>query len=453
MNEIDEFFERHNFEEKLDIDKITNILLEDMNNGLKKNHEELSSMDMIPIWKSVAKENPRNKSVITIDAGGTNFRTALVKFSDEGVPKIHSFFKYKMPALDAPMTNKDFFDKLAEYLSPLKNQAEYISFCFSFAIKIYPDGSGEAIKLSKEIKLPEIAGTKINDELLKALKRDGWTSVKKIVMVNDTACVLQAGAIDSKPEDFAGFVGFVLGTGLNSAYIESGDIEKVKSEKNSFKIGSDYAIPKSQIIVCESGKCNKIPQSDFDKALSQRAKLPKEYFLERMCSGRYLGELCSIVLKTASEDSLFSENTKQEILQHRDFTTEEISLFLTRYKNTPLVGNNINSQYELSKNFIITDINDFKKIYILSKAVFTRASILSAAILASASIKMCMNKQRTRKPLCLSADGSVFLKGFEIKENIEKELIKYLRDKKDINFIIKTVENPVSLGATFFALN
>ncbi len=451
MNEINNFLKKHKFETNPNIESITNILLEDMKNGLSKDAENISSMDMIPIWKNITTKSPKNKSVITIDAGGTNFRTALVQFSNEGKAEIHSFLKYKMPALDYPMTNDQFFDKLAEYLRPLKNKAEYISFCFSFAIKIYPDGSGEAIKLSKEIKLPELSGKKINEELLKALEREGWTSIKKIVMVNDTACVLQAGAINEHSENFTGFIGFVLGTGLNSAYIENEKIEKLFNSEDKFKEINKELIPEAQIIVCESGKCKKIPQSDFDKELSQKSKLADEYFLERMCSGRYLGELCSIILRTAGHEELFTEDTNKKITSSKDFTTEEISTFLT--ENKELIKNN--------QTTVFTDYTyeDCKKIYALCNAVFKRAGILSAGILASAAIKMCNSKSKkntqnkSHQLVCISADGSVFLKGFSIKETIEMQLNKYLREEKNIDYVIKTVETPVSLGASFFVLD
>ncbi len=439
MKEINDFFKRHNFNPSPVIEEMTDILLEDMKNGLQKNYLESSSMDMIPIWKTVSTECPKNKSVITIDAGGTNFRAALIKFSDTGNAEIVSFLKKPMPALDREMTNREFFDKLAEYLEALKNKAESISFCFSFAIKIFPDGSGEAIKLSKEIKLPELAGCKINEELFKALKLRGWTKIKRVVMVNDTASVLQAGILSDKkiqsggenlkPENLSGFVGFVLGTGLNSAYIEYGEIEKIKD--------SPYYI-RPQIIVCESGKCNKVPQSSFDKELSRNSKLPNEYFLERMCSGRYLGELCSIILRTAAKENLFSPQTNKKLIALTDFSTEKISDFLKEKDESFSFALQIKSEPQ-----------DLEKIRIICNAVFTRSAIMSAAILASACIKMDKGKAR-ENPICISADGSVFLKGFSIEENIEKVLKEFLTDKKGIHFIIRKIENPVTLGSSFF---
>ncbi len=46
------------------------------------------SLDMIPTWAVPPESSPKNKSVIVIDAGGTNFRSCLVTFDDAGVPVI-----------------------------------------------------------------------------------------------------------------------------------------------------------------------------------------------------------------------------------------------------------------------------------------------------------------------------------------------------------------------------
>nr|WP_253710178.1 hypothetical protein [Treponema sp. OMZ 799] len=140
MKEIDDFFKRNNFDYKIDIEYASSILLEDMTKGLKVDFETASSMDMIPLWKNLPDSVPKNKKVIIIDAGGTNFRAGLVYFDKKGVPEILSFFKHPMPALDREMTNEEFFDNIAEYLEPLKDEAEVVSFCFSYAIKIFPDG-------------------------------------------------------------------------------------------------------------------------------------------------------------------------------------------------------------------------------------------------------------------------------------------------------------------------
>ncbi len=436
MKEIDAFFFKHNFNPYIKVEEAAALLVEDMQNGLKAVSQTASSMDMIPLWKSIPTERPTNKNVIIIDAGGTNFRTALVHFDKNGQPDISSFFKYKMPALDKEMTNEEFFDAIADYLQPLKDSAETVSFCFSFAITIFPDGGGEAIKLSKEIKLPKITECKINEGLMQALLRKGWTSIKKVIMVNDTAAVLLSGTIAQKNRVpvYDSFIGFVLGTGLNSAYVEYGKIEKIKGT-------SFYGKP--QIIVCESGKSCKIPQSEFDKELSENSKLKNEYFLERMCSGRYLGQLCSIALRRAAQCSIFSKEVNSKIQDIPDFTTEQISVFLKEQNYAENIFSRIIPENEIS--------SDYAKIYWICAAFFERAARLAAAVLAAAAIK-CGKGVSSEKPICIMGNGSVFLHGFFIKEKIFAYLYEFLTEKKGIHFALKTSEDSVTLGTAIAGL-
>ncbi|MEL3913099.1 hexokinase [Treponema pedis] len=430
MKEIDSFFLRHNFNPHIELEKAVPLLIEDMQNGLKADFKTSSSMDMIPLWKSVPNEIPKNKSVIIIDAGGTNFRTALVRFDKAGQADISSFFKYKMPALDKEMNNEEFFDAIADYLEPLKDKAETVSFCFSFAIKIFPDGGGEAIKLSKEIKLPKITECKINEGLHQALLRKGWTSVKKVIMVNDTAAVLLSGIIPQEGGKicYDSFIGFVLGTGLNSCYIEYDNIEKIKDTPF-------YGKP--QMVVCESGKSCKIKQSEFDKELSETSNLKDEYFLERMCSGRYVGQVCSIALRTAARFGIFSEKANKDMINLPDFTTEEISVFLKEQNNEK----NIFSSFILKNGISL----DYIKIYYICNAFFERAARLSAAVFAAAAIKTGKGKS-PEKPLCIMGNGSVFSHGFLMKERIFKFLYEFLTEKTGVHFVLKTSDNSVSLG-------
>lgn len=431
---LDTFYLKYRFNPKIDVKETAYSLLDDMKLGLSCKHAD-STMDMIPLWKNIPTDIPKNKKVIVIDAGGTNFRTCIVEFDNTGSANIESFFKYPMPALEHEMTNEEFFDTIAFYLEPLKDKAEIISFCFSFAIKIYPDGGGEAIKLSKEIKLPYLNSCKINEELETALIKSGWQKIEKIIMVNDTAAVLQAGTLFrlNQKEEFDSNIGFVLGTGLNSAYIEYEKIEKLKDTE---------FCEKSQIIVCESGKSCRINQSLFDKELSEKSKLTNEYFLERMTSGKYLGLLCSIIIRKAASENIFSPDTNKKLLNIKDLTTEEVSLFLKEQNYEDNIFSDALNKNEISSDYI--------NIYTICMNVFERASRCSAAVIAAACIKSGKGKS-PGKPICISADGSMFLKGFMIKEKTTLYLHRFLKDELDINFKIITLKNSVILGTALSA--
>lgn len=48
------------------------------------------------------------------------------------------------------MTNEEFFDSIAEYLEPLKDESDMISFCFSYAIKIFPTAADRLLNFQKK---------------------------------------------------------------------------------------------------------------------------------------------------------------------------------------------------------------------------------------------------------------------------------------------------------------
>ena len=154
---VSAFLGRHGFSPAgYDINTVIDGLLYDMKEGLKNGTGNLDSMsaaqDMIPTWGMPPAESPKNETVIVIDAGGTNFRSCLVTFDAEGNPSISELEKTSMPGIERELSKKEFFDAIANNLEHLKNKASKIGFCFSYAMRITPDGDGEVLHFSKEIK-------------------------------------------------------------------------------------------------------------------------------------------------------------------------------------------------------------------------------------------------------------------------------------------------------------
>ncbi|MBQ9623591.1 MAG: hexokinase, partial [Treponema sp.] len=69
--EVKNFFEKHGFYTDLDLSSLTKDFLQDMDNGLSG---KKSFQDMIKTYIDPSSIAMREKSVIVIDAGGTNFR-------------------------------------------------------------------------------------------------------------------------------------------------------------------------------------------------------------------------------------------------------------------------------------------------------------------------------------------------------------------------------------------
>ena len=161
------------------IDVLTRAMLADMESGLEKDPSGLPlekagmepSLEMIPTWTKLPDSVPQNEPVIVIDAGGTNFRSCLVKFDSKGNPEITNLEKCGMPGIKKELSKEEFFDAIAENLDHLKNMSSRIGFCFSYAMKITKDGDGQVISFSKEIKAKEVIGSLVGNSTAVLLYR------------------------------------------------------------------------------------------------------------------------------------------------------------------------------------------------------------------------------------------------------------------------------------------
>ncbi|PIE97780.1 MAG: hexokinase [Treponema sp.] len=423
------FFSKYDFNiAGQQIDVSVRALSEDLQLGLKGGNE--GAPEMIPTWITPAMEAPKNKRVIVIDAGGTNFRSFLVEFDMEGKAKICKSAKSLMPALDREYGREEFFDKIAEYLEYLRDEAEQINFSFSYAVKITPNIDGEVIRFSKEIKAKKVLGSLLGDSLMCALAKRGWSRVKRVCVLNDTTAALLSGclpALSVQHKEYSSYVGVILGTGFNIAYIENHSIPK---------LGDKAKLP--QVIVSEIGKSDKVAVSKFDKALYNETSDGDVCKLEKMCSGAYLGKLISIVIRAACRNRLFSDSFC-EAFDNADYNFPEINNFLCHVN---LEQNSLASVIKSSKGSD-TDIDVLRR---LADTVLKRTARIVASSLASVCIKSGKGKE-SGKPICIIAEGTTFDKGFGLKDEISKLLYEYLTVKMGIYFEIKQLENCVALGA------
>jgi len=288
--------------ENVNIDDLCSLFLDEMKKGLEG---KKSSLMMIPTYINTESEIPVNEPVIVLDAGGTNFRVATVVFNNNKVPTITKFKKFPMPGTgnETAVGKEEFFDRIAGFMKDSISDSNKIGFCFSYPTKIYPTGDGKLIHFVKEVKAPEVEGSMIGENLLKALKRAGMDSKKEIVILNDTVATLLAGKAQSK--QFDSYIGFILGTGTNCSYLEKNT--NIKKLNGLFK-------NHHQAINMESGQFNLFKGGNIDTDFLLNTDKPEEGRFEKMISGAYQGALALIVLKQAAVDELFSDKLKKEIL-------------------------------------------------------------------------------------------------------------------------------------------
>lgn len=426
-NKVAAFLGKHNFPVSMDINSVVDAMLFDMDEGLSGRP---AAEDMIRTFCNPPEKSAVGESVIVIDAGGTNFRSCLVTFDQQGKPSIDFMEKTSMPGIERELSRKEFFDQFAVNLEHLKDKSANIGFCFSYPMTITEDGDGVLIGFSKEIKAPEVVGCHIGKELSKALAEHGWKKKVNVSLLNDTVAALLAGA--ACPDEgckYSSYIGFILGTGMNGAYIQPAD--------------PSYKGLKEQIIVCENGKFDKVMRSDFDVEFDRKSVKPGTSILEKMCSGAYLGPVSYEVLNMAAKEGVFSKKFCDALLTIESLTLIEVNTFLHGpYGTNSILG---------AKAAESATAEDYDMIFQLLDAVVERSARLSAAILASCVIKSGRGKSST-EPVCILCNGTTFFKTFKIKERVQGYLEQILVKERGLSYQIISRDNDITLGAAIAGL-
>ncbi|MBR5032228.1 MAG: hexokinase [Treponema sp.] len=431
---VSSFLMKHNFVNHIDVLALAQGILDDMRRGLKK---QPSDQDMIRTFCNPPKDTAKNQSVIVIDAGGTNFRSCLVTFDAAGIPTISEMEKTKMPGVEKELSRKDFFEQIAVNLEHLKNKSDRIGFCFSYPMEIQKDGDGILLGFSKEVKAPEVIGSKVGECLKAALAEHGWNTIKRVTMCNDTTSALLAGAATAGDiHRYSSYIGYILGTGMNAAYLQP--------DTRHCEERSDVAIQiDEQIIVCESGKYKNINRSDFDIEFDKTTVKPGSFYMEKQCSGAYLGPVSTIILQNAAKEGLFSQKMNEELLKLEPLTLIEMDKFLHGPFNKDCALGKLACE--------IATEEDCDMLYQLLDAVVERSARCSAAILTACVIQTGEGKNAAH-PICILCNGTTFYKTWMVNNRVHAYLDEILTNKLGIYWEIVSAENDITLGTAISGL-
>ncbi len=414
----------------LQFEVICDNFLDGMKRGLAGG---ASSLHMFPTYIQTEREIPRDKPVLVLDAGGTNFRAATVCFSKEGAIDIRDFRKYPMPGVEAEVDKDIFFGTMAEYIKDLVVDGQKIGFCFSYPVRMFPDKDGRLIKFSKQVKAKGVAGELIGANLKHALQKTGAKQPGSVVILNDTVTTLLASKAELEHGNSSGFIGFILGTGTNCCYLE----------KNSNILKADSLDPaKSQIINVESGGFRGEFGGVLDQKYDRTTVDPGKYTLEKMISGRYLGGLCQVVIETAAEDGLFSKAGSEGIESLGEITTADLGRYLedNQDRNNPLAAALSNGTAD-----------DRATLAVLIERMIERAGMLAALTLTATVIKSGQGLV-PEAPVCITAEGTTFYRLKGLKTKTEYYLNRYLTDHYHRYWKLANIENATLIGAAVAGL-
>ncbi|MEN8254208.1 MAG: hexokinase [Verrucomicrobiota bacterium] len=383
--------------EVYDADSLIDCFLDEMEKGL---NGEASSLAMIPAYVGTEGKVPPGKPVAVIDAGGTNLRICIATFNEAGGIEHSSFSKQPMLGRDHEITAAEFYAVLADALEPLKDEFEQIGFCFSYPATILPDFDGRLLHWTKEIKIPELVGKHIGAGLLDELEARG-ISGKQVVVLNDTVATLLAGLAQGQSFNASSYIGFILGTGTNTAYVECNE--------NIGKLDG-YLGKGAQVINVESGGFSALKRGALDMQFDARSENPGGHIFEKAISGVYMGSLALELLQALAFDGVFSDGGGAALSIMKDLSTIHIdNLTIGNGRDIGVLG---------SEAFTDADREIMKTVFM---AVVDRAALLTAVNIIAAVVKSGAGKDAAR-PVCVNIDGSTYYKTYQLADKVQAYL-------------------------------
>lgn len=311
---------------------------------------------------------------ILIDAGGTNFRSAIGYFDESGSVVLQDLHKTTMPASDRELSKEEFYAQIAKNIERLLPKAQNVGFCFSYPVDMGADVDGTVGKFSKEVKAPEVVGTRVGVETLAACKRlDGVD--RKIVILNDTVATLLGGMANTN-EKFSAYLGYIYGTGTNVCYVEdTANVTKVAD------------LPRGRMLInTECGTFAGFVQGDFDRAAISKTDDPMRQLFEKMTSGKYLSNIIYEALTLAQKERAFVGNVTV-----CPFELKDVSNFVS------------------GGDFVCKFENGQDKAFALDVCVglIRRAAKMGAIVNSALAIASCKDKSL---PVAIVAEGTTFNK-------------------------------------------
>lgn len=292
-----------------------------MLDGLEKSRGPLK---MLPSY--LGKPTGEEKGTfLSVDFGGTNMRVLLVELQGSGriSVKKRKSIPLKDPGAGYDYTSEtatglELFDFLAAQIAGLVVPGKPYLLGHTFSFPFLSHSANEAILIgwTKEIKTSQVEGRDVNRLLAGALNRRGLHEVRPVAIANDAVSTLLAAAYADPHAD----IGSICATGHNTCYLEPHPPGK----------------PGPMIINMESGNFDLLPVNIFDEQLDTASERPGEQQLEKMASGRYLGELarlivCELIRKELLFAGKFSGNSGFPFRPHC-LSAEDLSLILAAGK-------------------------------------------------------------------------------------------------------------------------
>lgn len=391
-----------------------------------------SSLKMLPSFMGIPSGQEQG-TVVAVDFGGTNVRILLIEL--HGVGQITIIEKRIFPLKDkggkydytaASVSGMQLFEFIARNIAeiaPPTGNLYPMGHTFSFPCSQYGVNTAKLISWTKEFKTAGVEGQNIGELMQAALDQQGLGHIRAQAIINDTTGTLLMAAFTDSTTD----IGAICGTGHNSCYVEP-----------------NHPLTHQPMIVnMESGNFGQIPQTNYDSWLDANSEKPGEQRLEKMVSGRYLGEIVRLIVSELVKVGYLgaaSENIQKPYL----LTTEDISVMLADHtQDLEGVAGIAASRWGMSSLVL----NERTALKTIAGLVVTRSARLVAATWAGVLYKIDPELKRRHT---IAVDGSLYEKMPGYAEGLAQAMKDVLGDAAN-QVTIRLSKDGSGIGAAIAA--
>ncbi|KAJ3132616.1 hexokinase A [Geranomyces variabilis] len=375
------------------LQKMVRHMVNEMRKGLEADGHMLK---MIPSYVVTRPQGDEVGQYLALDLGGSNFRVCMIELRGQGQTAIRQAKHVVSDELKTGSGEQlfDFFATcIGDFLKSLgmnPREKRSLGFTFSFPVSQNAINHGELMQWNKGFSASGVLHKDVVVLLNKALIKAN-INIHVTALVNDTVGTLVSHAY----RDPQTYVGVILGTGTNAAYVER--ISAIPKWTGDKKVAE-------MVINTEWGAYDEasiLPITSYDNALDRASSNPRLQIFEKMISGMYLGEIVRYVLiDLISTGELFRGNSTPKIQTPYAFDTAYMSRI---ERDHSLELSDTKAVLENLLDVHNTTVQDRRIVKHVCELIGIRAARLSAAGVAAIVTKM------KRLDACTVAiDGSVF---------------------------------------------
>jgi len=399
--------------------EMASTAVEHMNAGLEGKE---SSLAMLPAFVAQPTGSEEGE-FFAIDVGGSKLRVLEVDLKGNGViPDIDKIKEADFKDEHKTGTAEVLFDFIADNIgafikdNKLDGSKEMsLGLTWSFPVEQKAIDSGKAIALTKGWTTSGVVGNDPIELLRQALKRKGLDNVKVVALCNDTVGTLAT----ARYKDRDCMSGIILGTGTNAAI--SLPVKSISKFTEPIALGE-------MMVNLEWGNFDQVPLTEWDRTLDGMTNNIGEHLLEKMVSGKYIGELARLIINDMiKNDYLFDGRTLEvfgrtpdsnEIGEKSQDPAKKVFLaeYISRIEEDKTRDLSDVGALLAELGISDTSMEDRVAVKRICEMVSTRSARIAAAAMMALILKM--DPELRRSKIVLAIDGSLFTEHPFYKERL-----------------------------------